>query len=189
MKTGSTRCFISSPGQLADKVVTTEKIDDLAVDEYKINDAAIYPIHLSDIIKSSRAHAYRSTDQSYSANTNTKVQFDKKSFDLAYQYDDTTNFRFTVASGYAGQHVVHAQLTIAGRSTAGNIIVRIMMNGSVRQESRRAYSGDSVNFTVDALIVLDLVEGDYLEIAVYDSQAGTIKGGPGMSYFEVYRLP
>jgi len=189
MRTGVSRSYIYSSDQLADRVVSYGKLAVSSVGSSEIISNCISTVHLSPVIKSSRAKAYRSTDQSYSAATDTKVQFDTKVFDPYSDYDNTTNYRYTVHSGFDGQYVVHAQLKIAGRSAAGYIIAKIFKNGSQVTEHIRPYAGDSQNFKFDALSVLDLVAGDYIEVYVYDTQAGTIKGGSGLSYFEIYRLP
>jgi hypothetical protein len=189
MRTGLSRSYIYSSDQLADLVVINAKIADSTITGGKISANAIWPDNLHPIIKNSRAKAYLSADQSYSAVTDTKVNFNTKVFDIASQYDNTTNYRYTVSTSYDGQYIVHAQLKIAGRSSAGYIIAKIFKNGSQVTEHIRPYAGDSQNFKFDALSVLDLVAGDYIEVFIYDTQAGTIKGGSGMSYFEIYRLP
>jgi len=189
MRTGLSRSYIYSSDQLADNVITTEKIVNNSVTGAKIAANAVTPSCLHGSIKSSRAKAYRSTDQSYSATTETKVQFDTEVFDLNSDYDNATNYRYTVHQYYDGQYVIHAQLKIAGRAAAGYIIAYIYKNGAQVTEHIRPYAGDSQNFKFDALSVLDLVAGDYIEVYVYDTQAGTIKGGSDKTFFEIFRLP
>jgi hypothetical protein len=189
MRTGLSRSYIYSADQLADLVVTTAKIADQAITNPKLGYYSILPINLTGYVTNSRAKAYLSADQSYSASVDTKVNFNTKVFDFLNTYDNTTNYRYTILTYYDGQHVVHAQLKIAGRSSAGYIIAKIFKNGAQVTEHIRPYAGDSQNFKFDALSVLDLVAGDYIEIFIYDTQAGTIKGGSGLSYFEIYRLP
>jgi Tol biopolymer transport system component len=189
MRTGLSRSYIYTSDQLADGVIITSKIANYAVTTPKIGDYSVGTTQLNGMIINSRAKAYLSADQSYSAITDTKVQFDTKVFDPGSRYDNTTNYRYTVYTYYAGQYVVHAQLKIAGRASAGYIIAKIFKNGAQVTEHIRPYAGDSQNFKFDALSVLDLIAGDYIEIFIYDTQGGTIKGGSGMSYFEIYRLP
>jgi hypothetical protein len=189
MRTGLSRSYIYTSDQLADKVITYQKIADYTIKTVNIDTHQINSLRLDYPITYGRAKAYLSADQSYSAGTDTKVQFNTKVFDPAYQYDNTTNYRLTVSTDYDGQYVVHAQLKIAGRSAAGYIIAKIFKNGSQVTEHIRPYAGDSQNFKFDALSVLDLIAGDYIEVFIYDTQAGTIKGGSGLSYFEIYRLP
>jgi hypothetical protein len=189
MRTGLSRSYIYSSDQLADGVVTGTKIATETILSCNIRDGEIHKWDLGYTITNIRAKAYLSADQSYSATTDTKVQFNTKDFDPHVDYDNATNYRYTVYSGLNGQYVIHAQLKIAGRASAGYIIAKIFKNGSQVTEHIRPYTGDSQNFKFDALSVLNLVAGDYIEVFIYDTQAGTIKGGSGISYFEIYRLP
>jgi hypothetical protein len=189
MRTGLSRSYIYSSDQLADRVVSFGKIAGNSIGDYEIIANCIFPNHHNTTIRSSRAKAYLSADQSYSALTDTKVMFNTIVFDPIGSYDNTTNYRYTVATYYNGQYVVHTQIKIAGRASAGYIIAKIFKNGAQVTEHIRPYAGDSQNFKFDALSVLDLVSGDYIEVFIYDTLAGTIKGGSGMSYFEIYRLP
>jgi hypothetical protein len=189
MRTGLSRSYIYSSDQLADRVVSYGKLAVNSVGSSEIISTCIYSVHLSGIIKSSRAKAYLSADQSYSASTDTKVQFNTKVFDLASQYDNTTNYRYTVGTSYDGQHVVHAQVQVAAHTAAGGIAIYIEKNGSIVARKVVLYQSSTLGFTVDITAVLDLVAGDYIEIFVNDTLAGTITGGSDKTFFEVFRLP
>jgi hypothetical protein len=189
MRTGLSRSYIYSSDQLADKVVTGSKIADETISGTKIIDGTIQPWDLGSLITWSRAKAYRSTDQSYSATTDTKVQFDTKVFDLLNFYDPTTNYRYVVGSGYNGQYVVHAQAQVAAHSSAGGIAIYIEKNGAIVARKVVNYQSSTLGFTVDITGVLDLVAGDYIEIFINDTLAGTITGGSDKTFFEVFRLP
>jgi hypothetical protein len=170
-------------------VVTNPKLAPGAVSTSKIQDNCIAPGHLGVMIINSRAKAYLSADQSYSAGTDTKVNFNTKVFDPATQYDNTTNYRFTVATYFNGQHVVHAQVQVAAHTAAGGIAIYIEKNGSIVARKVVNYQSSTLGFTVDITAVLDLVAGDYIEIFVNDTLAGTITGGSDKTFFEVFRLP
>jgi hypothetical protein len=189
MRTGLSRSYIYSSDQLADSVVTNTKIADNAITTLKIDGSSIYPFHLGTQIKSSRAKAYRSTDQSYNAATDTKVQFNTKVFDPLYHYDNTTNYRYTVGYGYDGQFVVHAQVQVAAHSSAGGIAIYIEKNGEIVARKVVNYQSSALGFTVDITCVIDLVAGDYIEIFINDTLAGTITGGSDKTFFEIFRLP
>jgi hypothetical protein len=189
MRAGLSRSYIYSSDQLADRVVTFGKIGLNAVGSYEIVSYSICPVHLSTAIKNSRAKAYRSTDQSYSAGTDTKVQFDTEFFDLLNQYDNVTNYRYTVGSGCDGQHLVHAQVQVAAHSSAGGIAIYIEKNGAIVARKVVNYQSSTLGFTVDITAVLDLVAGDYIEIFINDTLAGTITGGSDKTFFEIFRLP
>jgi hypothetical protein len=189
MRTGLSRSYIYTSDQLADRVVSYGKIAYNAITGYEIAGNCIQPTHLHAFIKSSRAKAYLSADQSYSAATDTKVQFNTKVFDLAFQYDNTTNYRYTVDTNYDGQHVVHAQVQVAAHSSAGGIAIYIEKNGAIVARKVVNYQSSTLGFTVDITAVLDLVAGDYIEIFVNDTLAGTITGGSDKTFCEIFRLP
>jgi hypothetical protein len=189
MRTGLSRSYIYSSDQLADLVVITGKIADYAITGTKIALGVIGSGHLGSQLTGTRAKAYLSADQSYSATTDTKVQFNTKVFDFASRYDNTTNYRYTVSSGYDGQYVVHAQAQVAAHSSAGGIAIYIEKNGSIVARKVVNYQSSTLGFTVDITGVLDLVAGDYIEIFINDTLAGTITGGSDKTFFEIFRLP
>jgi hypothetical protein len=189
MRTGLSRSYIYTSDQLADRVITNSKIADNAITSTKIAGESIYPAHLGMQIGACRAKAYLSADQSYSAGTDTKVNFNTKVFDFVYQYDNTTNYRFTVATAYDGQYVVHAQVQVAGHNSANMMALYIEKNGSIVHRKVYSYAAESYGFTLDITAVLNLVAGDYIEIFVSDGLAGTIKGGSDKTFFEIFRLP
>jgi hypothetical protein len=170
-------------------VITTEKIVNDSVTGAKIAANAVTPSCLHGSIKSSRAKAYRSTDQSYSATTDTKVQFDTEVFDLNSDYDNATNYRYTVHLYYDGQYVIHAQVQVAAHSSAGGIAIYIEKNGAIVARKVVNYQSSALGFTVDITGVIDLVAGDYIEIFINDTLAGTITGGSDKTFFEIFRLP
>jgi hypothetical protein len=189
MRTGLSRSYIYSSDQLNDLVVTTTKIANLAVNSDKIADYAVYSSKLYSAITMSRAKAYLSADQSYSAGTDTKVQFNTKVFDPHSDYDNVTNYRYTVANVYDGYYVVHAQVQVAAHSSAGGIAIYIEKNGSIVARKVVNYQSSTLGFTVDITAVFNLVAGDYIEIFINDTIAGTITGGSDKTFFEVFRLP
>jgi hypothetical protein len=189
MRTGLSRSYIYSSDQLADSVVTTSKIANLAVIDTKIGNNQVSTGKLAYSVIWSRAKAYRSTDQSYSAATDTKVNFDTEVIDPNGNYDYTTNYRYTVGTGWSGQYVVHAQVQVAAHSSAGGIAIYIEKNGAIVARKVVNYQSSTLGFTVDITAVFDLVGGDYIEIFINDTLAGTITGGSDKTFFEIFRLP
>jgi len=189
MRTGLSRSYIYSSDQLADLVVTNPKLANLSITYQKIADYTIPSQKLADQITLSRAKAYLSTNQSYSAGTDTKVQFDTKVFDSYNQYDNITNYRYAVYIGFDGYHVIHAQVQVAAHSSAGGIAIYIEKNGSIVARKVVNYQSSALGFTVDITGVFYLAYGDYIEIFINDTLAGTITGGSDKTFFEVFRLP
>lgn len=62
--------------------------------------------------------AYLSANQSFTAGTPTKIQFNTKNFDSGTYYDATTNYRYTPL--VAGKYLVTVQLTGQGLSSSAN---------------------------------------------------------------------
>jgi hypothetical protein len=189
MRAGLSRSYIYTSDQLADEVITETKIANGAVTTYKINYGSIQPDRLGYNIVRSRAKAYLSADQSYSAGTDTKVRFDTKVFDPMGDYDNVTNYRYTVEVAFIGQFVIHAQVQVAGHGSANVMALYIEKNGSLVHRKVYSYAAESYGFTLDITAVLDLVAGDYIEIFVNDGLAGTIKGGSDKTFLEIFRLP
>ena len=115
--------------------------------------------------------AYKTSNQTLTDNTLTKVQIETESFDTDNCYDNSTNYRFTVPSGEGGKYL----FTYAGgtETLSSSTIsqVRIYKNGSALNDAYQAYgtSGTSRN-GLNHVSVLDLSAGDYIEIYAYQNQ-------------------
>jgi len=141
-----------------------------------------------------------SSAQSISDDTFVKVQFDSEVYDTNDAYDNATNYRFTVPTGFAGKYLVYCTLQLAG--DGGNLDIldtglRIYKNGSsVLWNSFAPDDNSTADRTVNIAIstVLDLSESDYLEIyGLVNSVSGTqsITGDSGSqkrSYFGAYKI-
>ena len=138
--------------------------------------------------------ATRSTDQDFSNNTYTKLQFNTETFDSDGAYDNSTNYRFTVPSGKAGKYYIFASATLTSNGQSqwnfGNI--NIYKNGT---EYRNLITDHRANpvyrpyLAVHAL--MDLSAGDYVEI--YGRVSTVDYRAPGMqgtnaNYFGGYRI-
>jgi len=73
--------------------------------------------------------AYLSTNQTISTGTDTKVQFNTKTFDTANAYDNVTNYRFTPL--VAGYYEVTVSVRDQTGASVGTIRANIWKNGSV----------------------------------------------------------
>jgi hypothetical protein len=169
--------------------VTEGKIAGQAVTYAKIGQNAVDSIHLYYTIKQSRAKAYRSTTQSYTHETFTKVQFNTEVFDPYNDYDNATNFRYTVHSGFAGQYVVHAKARISSTATAAAKLIEVWVNNMLVSKGLFHSTGVTGDFDGEIMAVLNLSAGDYVEIFIYDPSDGTILAGSDQTYFEIFRLP
>jgi len=125
------------------------------------------------------------SDQSFSANTWTKMQFNSELFDTASCYDPTTNFRFT--PNVAGYYLLTANPTIGVASAFNEYYVQVYKNGSGTNQYIifSIPSGGLFNITgsIQALLYANGTT-DYFEIYCYvnatspamKSSGGTFNG-------------
>ena len=128
------------------------------------------------------------TDQSFSTNTWTKVQFSTKTFDTNSCYDNSTNYRFTPT--VAGYYNLTANIYLGTTGTNFyDCYVQIYKNGSQSGQYQHINLG-SGNYTIWSSTINALVSAngttDYFEIYVYSgASAPVVVGGSGAgpSYF------
>jgi hypothetical protein len=118
---------------------------------------------------------YLSANQSISANTFTKIQFNTIEFNLGSAYDATTNYRFTPT--VAGYYQVNLGCYTAGTgSSQGN--GAIYKNGAMLRASQQVLA-NSQTVDIPAIIYLN-GSTDYLEAYAYIGTAsGVVAGGSG----------
>lgn len=120
--------------------------------------------------------AYLSTNQSFSATTWTKVQFNTEVFDTASAYDNATNYRFTPQ--VAGYYQMNCASAING--SPSSMYIGFYKNGSLNV---RTYFGSSVA-SLSSLFYLN-GSTDYLEVYVYVyGSPTTINGSASDTFFQ-----
>jgi hypothetical protein len=154
MQTGVARTYISSASQVKDEVLTAAKLAFLR--KY--------------------ARVYLSGSQTLAAVTATKIQFNAKSFDPAALFDEVTNYRLTVPSGYAGKWLINACVAFDIPASNTLIYAAIYVNGSGRSYSRH-YQQAGAYSSARVTDILNLAAGDYVEIYCYTSAGGNVLGG------------
>lgn len=138
-------------------------------------------------------YRYTAGDQSLTAGTATKVQFDDEFYDTDNAYDDATNYRFTVPSGKAGKYFIYSALRVDGTSM-NNGQIRIYKNGAGVVRDQSLFTSNSVSsFSLKTYAVIDLAVNDYVEIYVLINNGSSItvdaKLDPmTVSYFGGYRI-
>ena len=115
--------------------------------------------------------AYRSTSQTITNTTITKIQFDTETFDTDSAYDNSTNYRFTPQ--VAGKYFFHASVRMSSFDTAvTNYQVYLYKNGSLHSR----YGKESVSFASPTNSVSDIItmngSTDYVEAFVYHNYGG-----------------
>lgn len=167
-----------SAGGLPDSSITAAELASGAVTQVKL---------ASGVAGSGPAFgAYRSTNQSISATTYTKIQFDTEEFDTASCFDNATNYRFT--PNVAGYYQINAVWQIDGvAGAAGQVLVTIYKNGSVFKFGMygSATSSSSSNSVVSSLVYCNGTT-DYIEIYAYVGNADVILAGQTYTYVNGY---
>lgn len=105
--------------------------------------------------------AYRSTSQSFTSATKTKIQFDTEVFDSASYFDNATNYRYTPL--VAGKYDVTVVCSFTGTSASGPVLAMVYKNGTEYAESTNqtaATGGQAIcNVLVDMNGSTDYIEG------------------------------
>jgi hypothetical protein len=112
--------------------------------------------------------AYRSTTQTFSSATWTKMQCQTEEFDTASAYDNATNYRFTPL--VAGYYQVQVQVAFAFTGTSTTTGVAVYKNGSAAKYVQLPYASYIAGSMISgsALIYCNGTT-DYLEAYVYSN--------------------
>ena len=131
-------------------------------------------------------HVVRSSGQSISTNTNTKVQFNSEVFDTDNCYDSSTNYRFT--PGVSGKYFLYAGVRPNENDDYNESQVYIRKNGSdiALATKRNTYSD-----TVHAYTTIASDTDDYFEIFYYHQKGSSINlsgDSNSYTYFGGYKI-
>ena len=138
---------------------------------------------------------YRTSDQSVTTQTWTKIQIDNEEFDTDSAYDNSTNYRFTVPSDKAGKY--HFVAGFSARSTSNDVyvtIVALYKNGSAyignRMNSNSTGNAQFRGFGVSVSATLDLSVGDYIEAfgMIYGTSPLVAAEGQRETFFGGHRI-
>ena len=136
--------------------------------------------------------AARTSDQSTTSASFTKIQFDTEEFDTGGFFDNTTNYRYTPL--VAGKYFVYASVRI--HDDANDLLqygIKIEKNGSqIKENYNKGTANERGEVTVVTIIDMN-GSSDYLEVyswQVAGSGNPTIKGAAGdkATSFGAYRL-
>ena len=138
--------------------------------------------------------AYRSSNQTPSNNTLTKIQFNIEVYDTDSDYDNSTNHRFTPS--VAGKYFVYGSLRGDGESQTDLEFIRldIYKNGSTYKNTAHEFGAtndiDNASLTITGVVDMN-GSTDYLEIfgMLRSSSQPTINGSSNKeTSFGAYRI-
>jgi hypothetical protein len=164
-------------------------------DELLISDAGTLKRVDFSYLKSSNTPAftsYLSSNQNFTSDTLTKVQFNTEVFDSNSAYDNSTNYRFTVPSGEAGKYFIFSQIVVTTASNNASLTeLRIYKNGSnfVGREFSTLGSTILRRIPHEISYIDDASVGDYYEI--YGNNNGTspyFESGAKYCVFGAYKI-
>ena len=117
--------------------------------------------------------AYRTSYQSISNSTDTKVQNNVVLYDTDSAYDNTTNYRWTCPSGKDGKYLIGCGNTIDNVNDQKWVITRVRKNGS---DLKSIIAHSSGGHPVSAALTFtdDVSAGDYYESWVKHLHGSTV---------------
>ena len=126
---------------------------------------------LNNTMKATPAfEAYRSSNQTISTGTSTKIQYDTEVFDTDSAYDNSTNYRFTPQT--AGKYFIFASAQTGSTSDFDDYQILIYKNGSTYAQTRvRHHYAENINCQV----IVDMNGStDYVEGFAYQASGGNL---------------
>jgi len=136
--------------------------------------------------------AYKTSDQTVSDSTSTKITLTSEVYDTDSAYD-TTNSKFTVPSGKGGKYLF-TYGGLIGNFTSGNWCeVSLYVNGTEISPSRnRNFISTSQSAIIQGVIIYDLAVSDYVELYALQVSGGskTVYGTVGtyLTHFQGFKL-
>jgi hypothetical protein len=117
---------------------------------------------------------YNTTNNQSLANaTETDLTWDSEIYDTDGFHSTSTNTsRLTVPAGKAGYYQINAFGVFNNNSTTGSRYIDIKKNGAASNYFNFANSNVDTGMTVS--FVLNLAEGDYIEMAMYQASTGSL---------------
>jgi len=113
------------------------------------------------------------SNQSISNATLTNVSFEDEEFDTnAYHDNSTNNSRITIPVGYAGKYQINGSILYAANGT-GDREFYFYINNSANYNYQVTKATTSL-LGLQGGIILNLAEGDYVEIKTYQDSSGSL---------------
>ena len=136
-------------------------------------------------------YAYKSSDQSLTSGTTTKISFQTESYDTDSSYDNSTDYRFTVPSGKNGKYLFNATVGLnSPTEQASYMNINLYKNGSSIAKNELANSlNDLANTHIGLTFIDNASVSDYYEIyATLGGAGGSYVAKATTSYFQGFKL-
>lgn len=133
----------------------------------------------------------RTTDQTISNSTDTRVSFDTEDYDdSGFANLGANATRITIPSGRDGRYEIGGNVSFKTGGGAGSRALNLVMNGDYTTVLGGSTCGGTANpVHLNAVIQLNLVAGDYLELQVNQQSGGNLDiAAAGQPSLRVYRL-
>jgi hypothetical protein len=130
-----------------------------------------------------KAKATRNASQTLTTNDWTKIQFTTEIFDYYNNYDNTTNYQYTVP--VTGLYTIQSTVQVTS-ATAG--LIGVYKNNTVLDRGNTIPKPSSLNIGLVYNDIQLLTVGDVIDIRVYSSGAGTIEVGEISRFYIAYQL-
>jgi hypothetical protein len=160
----------------ANAVLTSEQIGDGVIATADLANGAVTQAKLGTGVAGTGPafFAFRSSGQSISAGTNTKIQFTSEQFDTASCFDSTTNYRFT--PNVAGYYSISVGVAVQNTSTNYYLDILLYKNGSSAYTGTLCGGGgNGTSYFRGSATVVIYCNGttDYLEVYANGNQPQT----------------
>lgn len=138
----------------------------------------------------SKIRVYLSADQTHSGAGFDIVHFDTENWDIDSEFDNATNYRFTVTT--TGYYLVNVRVTGNRTGDSANDTINIYKNGSAVDPQAyfvpRSTTG-TYNPFANITAIMSLSASDYIDVRA-NIGGGTPKilSGAGATYLEIHRL-
>ena len=159
-----------------------------ATDEFIISDAGVLKRLDASLIGGANSPTWSATmgsNQSISANTTTKLNFNTEQWDIGTGFN-TSNYNYTVPSGGAGKYALTATVTLHNAASGNRISCNIYKGGSALA-LKNEYSSQTQDTQSTVSFSAILSAGDVLDV-----RASTDQGSPQFdaanSFFSGFKI-
>ena len=142
---------------------------------------------VATIAAQSSCRVFRATsDQSITANTITKIEFNSETYDNQGEFDSATNYNFTAT--VAGKYMVNAFATLTATSANDNVNIYIYKNGSAHSDVVQA-DAKGGTFSIGICDVVTLAVNDTIDIRIRNATNNdSVDSGTTVTWLNIHKV-